>query len=41
MIAGFNRGYNGFQQNLRTCTPPAASVRSAGTSGRLEDLAGT
>src|ERR1700726_1348859 len=25
MIAGFNRGYNGFQQTSRTCTP-AASV---------------
>jgi uncharacterized protein (TIGR02301 family) len=25
MIAGFNRGYNGFQQSYRTCTP-AASV---------------
>src|ERR1700694_2603431 len=25
MIAGFNRGYNGFQQPYRTCTP-AASV---------------
>jgi uncharacterized protein (TIGR02301 family) len=25
MIAGFNRGYNGFQQTYRTCTP-AASV---------------
>ena len=25
MIAGFNRGYNGFQQAYRTCTP-AASV---------------
>ena len=25
LIAGFNRGYNGFQQTYRTCTP-AASV---------------
>jgi uncharacterized protein (TIGR02301 family) len=25
MIAGFNRGYNGFQQTYRSCTP-AASV---------------
>src|SRR3979411_1878512 len=25
LIAGFNRGYNGFQQTCRTCTP-AASV---------------
>jgi len=25
MIAGVNRGYNGFQQTYRTCTP-AASV---------------
>src|SRR3981081_3426852 len=25
MIPGFNRGYNGFQQTYRTCTP-AASV---------------
>src|SRR5262249_48724255 len=25
MIAGFNRGYNGFQQTYRTC-PPAALV---------------
>ncbi|GIQ77954.1 TIGR02301 family protein [Bradyrhizobium sp. RD5-C2] len=25
MVAGFNRGYNGFQQTYRTCTP-AASV---------------
>ena len=24
MIAGFNRGYNGFQQTYRTCTPAAA-----------------
>ena len=24
MIAGFNRGYNGFQQSYRTCTPAAA-----------------
>ena len=23
MIAGFNRGYNGFQQTSRTCTPAA------------------
>ena len=23
MIAGFNRGYNGFQQTCRTCTPAA------------------
>lgn len=23
MIASFNRGYNGFQQTYRTCTPPA------------------
>jgi uncharacterized protein (TIGR02301 family) len=23
MIAGFNRGYNGFQQTYRTCTPAA------------------
>jgi uncharacterized protein (TIGR02301 family) len=23
MIAGFNRGYNGFQQTYRTCTPTA------------------
>lgn len=23
MIAGFNRGYNGFQQSYRTCTPAA------------------
>src|ERR1700754_4336504 len=23
MIAGFNRGYNGFQQTYRTCTPSA------------------
>ena len=23
MIAGFNRGYNGFQQAYRTCTPAA------------------
>ena len=24
MIAGFNRGYNGFQQTYRSCTPAAA-----------------
>src|SRR6201996_7107447 len=24
MIAGFNRGYNGFQQTYRACTPAAA-----------------
>jgi len=24
MIAGFNRGYNGFQQTHRTCTPAAS-----------------
>jgi uncharacterized protein (TIGR02301 family) len=24
MIAGFNRGYNGFQQTYRTCTPAAS-----------------
>ena len=24
MIAGFNRGYNGFQQSYRICTPAAA-----------------
>jgi uncharacterized protein (TIGR02301 family) len=23
MIAGFNRGYNGFQQTYRVCTPAA------------------
>lgn len=23
MILAFNRGYNGFQQSYRTCTPPA------------------
>jgi uncharacterized protein (TIGR02301 family) len=23
MIAAFNRGYNGFQQTYRTCTPAA------------------
>jgi uncharacterized protein (TIGR02301 family) len=23
MIASFNRGYNGFQQTYRTCTPAA------------------
>ncbi len=23
MIAGFNRGYSGFQQTYRTCTPAA------------------
>ncbi len=23
MVAGFNRGYNGFQQTYRTCTPAA------------------
>jgi len=28
MIAGFNRGYNGFQQTYRTCTPAAeTSIR--------------
>ena len=26
MIAGFNRGYNGFQQTYRTCTPAATIV---------------
>ena len=26
MIAGFNRGYNGFQQTYRTCTPAADLV---------------
>jgi len=24
MIAGFNRGYNGFEQTYRTCTPAAS-----------------
>ncbi len=24
MVAGFNRGYSGFQQTYRTCTPAAA-----------------
>jgi uncharacterized protein (TIGR02301 family) len=24
MIAGFNRGYHGFQQTYRTCTPAAS-----------------
>src|ERR1700692_1556766 len=29
MIAGFNRGYNGFQQTYRTCTPAAlVAIRS-------------
>jgi len=29
MIAGFNRGYNGFQQTYRTCTPAASvAIRS-------------
>jgi uncharacterized protein (TIGR02301 family) len=28
MVAGFNRGYNGFQQTYRTCTPAAeTSIR--------------
>lgn len=26
MVAGFNRGYRGFQQSYRTCTPAAAVV---------------
>ncbi len=26
MVAGFNRGYRGFQQNYRTCTPAADVV---------------
>src|SRR5262245_31319326 len=26
MIASFNRGYRGFQQSYRTCTPPAELV---------------
>jgi hypothetical protein len=26
MIAGFNRGYNGFQQNYRTCTSAASDA---------------
>jgi len=26
MIASFNRGYNGFQQTYRTCTPAANLV---------------
>jgi uncharacterized protein (TIGR02301 family) len=26
MVAGFNRGYRGFQQNYRTCTPAAGAV---------------
>ena len=26
MIAGFNRGYNGFQQTYRTCTPAASTA---------------
>jgi uncharacterized protein (TIGR02301 family) len=26
MVAGFNRGYRGFQQNYRTCTPAADAV---------------
>jgi uncharacterized protein (TIGR02301 family) len=26
MIAGFNRGYNSFQQTYRTCTPAATVV---------------
>jgi uncharacterized protein (TIGR02301 family) len=26
MVAGFNRGYNGFQQTHRTCTPAAETA---------------
>ena len=26
MIAGFNRGYNGFQQTYRSCTPAVVSA---------------
>jgi len=29
MIAGFNRGYNGFQQTYRTCTPQPVSQSAA------------
>ena len=39
MIAGFNRGYNGFQQTYRTCTPAADGRDPPLHRGRLEDLA--
>src|SRR3978361_2307836 len=41
MIAGFNRGYNGFQQTYRTCTPAASiAIRRyiEGSSGMSRDL---
>ena len=39
MIAGFNRGYNGFQQTYRTCTPAATRRDPPLYRGRLEDFA--
>ena len=34
MIAGFNRGYNGFQQTYRACTPAASVASSSGQTRR-------
>ena len=39
MIAGFNRGYNGFQQTYRTCTPAAIGRDPPLYRGRLENFA--
>ncbi len=41
MIAGFNRGYNGFQQTYRTCTPAANVAIRRYIRGRREDFAGS
>jgi len=36
MIASFNRGYRGYQQTYRSCTP-AATCSFAAISRRLQD----
>jgi len=41
MIAGFNRGYNGFQQTYRTCTPAAAVAIRRYIEEGFEDFAGS
>ena len=39
MIAGFNRGYNGFQQTYRTCTPAATVAIRRYIEEGVEDFA--
>ena len=41
MIAGFNRGYNGFQQTYRTCTPAASVAIRRYIEEGSEDFAGS